>query len=179
MKTLLLLTLLILCGTPLALYADENASVLRVIDGDTIVVRIGNVIEHVRLIGINAPELKDRSTGVAQCYAREARNELRRFLNHSPIILARDPRTKNRDVYGRLLRIITSQRSSSVSVNISLVKTGFARATTRFDFVQREQFLQEEKKAQAQRAGLWGACGKNYGKYLRGSTGRPLERTSK
>lgn len=173
------LTLLILCGTPLALHADENATVLRVTDGDTVVVRLGNVVERVRLIGIDAPELKDRSTGVPQCYAREARNKLRRLLNRSPIILTRDPRTKNRHAYGRLLRIITTQRSSIASVNSSLVKTGFARVTTRFDFEERKKFLQAQKNAQLRRAGLWRVCTASHGKYLSGSTGRPLERTSK
>lgn len=171
--------IIIAFALPRVLYADANATVLRVIDGDTLVVRIGNVVEHVRLIGIDAPELKDRSTGVAQCYAREARNELHRLLNHSPIILTRDSRTKNRDVYGRLLRLITLEESPNGFVNLSLVKTGFARVTTRFDFEQRKRFEQAQRKAQSQRVGLWGVCTKNHGKYLSGSTGRPLERTSK
>lgn len=180
MKTVLLLSLLIVCGTPRALHADENATVLRVIDGDTLVVRIGNVVEHVRLIGIDAPELKDRSTGVAQCYSVEAKKELRRLVARSPVSLTWDPHTKNRDAYGRLLRMLTLVEQPNGSANLTLVKNGFARVITRFDFEERGRFTQAQQKAKFRRAGLWGGCATpRHGKYLSGSTGRPLERTSK
>ncbi len=36
---------------------EANATVVRVVDGDTLVVDVGGVDERLRLIGINTPEL--------------------------------------------------------------------------------------------------------------------------
>ncbi|HSK92614.1 MAG TPA: hypothetical protein VLA76_00995, partial [Candidatus Angelobacter sp.] len=44
--------------------ALELAAVERVVDGDTLVVRLDGAVERVRLIGIDAPELARPSDGI-------------------------------------------------------------------------------------------------------------------
>src|SRR3989344_1266953 len=56
--------------------------VIRVIDGDTIVVNINALPVHVRLIGINSPELNDKRPQVA-CLAQKAKEEAEKLLNGS------------------------------------------------------------------------------------------------
>lgn len=72
---------------------------VRTIDGDTIVVKRDGVEEHVRLIGIDAPELdegKQEAFYAAQHMARECENAGMLFLEF-------DPEAGEKDVFGRTL----------------------------------------------------------------------------
>jgi endonuclease YncB( thermonuclease family) len=90
----------------------ENANVIRVIDGDTIVTDRGTV----RLIGINTPELKD-------CGGKEARTEVFFLLTGKDVELVSAGRDK--DKYGRLLRYVVYRGND---VGEGLIKNGFAKA---------------------------------------------------
>ena len=66
------------------------ADVVRVIDGDTFVARVRiwlghDVVTHVRLLGIDAPELK----GACPAEAEAARARLARLLASGPVSLSR------------------------------------------------------------------------------------------
>jgi len=52
-KTLIILTIILL---PFNSYARIKAKVVRIIDGDTIVVKYDNHLEIIRLLNINTPE---------------------------------------------------------------------------------------------------------------------------
>ncbi len=77
---------------------DETVHVSRVFDGDTVRLQDGR---HLRLIGINTPELA-RDERPAQPLAEAARQRLRALLaNNSPLQLRYG--TERHDRYGRLL----------------------------------------------------------------------------
>src|SRR5690606_8747720 len=76
------------------------ATVERVIDGDTIVVRLNGALERVRYLGIDAPELQP----AAQCHAEEAAEANRRMLAGGLVRLTFD--RERRDEYGRLLAYV-------------------------------------------------------------------------
>lgn len=133
----------------------EKGKVLKVIDGDTVIVRIGKVIERIRLIGVDAPELIDPRLSVAQCYSKNAREHLKRLIGSNEVLLVRDGRTKNRDTYGRLLRYVYLVGDGSQVVNALLIQNGFARAYTRFPFERAHEFQQYQKTAQTLKSGLW------------------------
>src|SRR5207244_8892996 len=101
----ILLVLLVLATATLAAAARTAAhgaftasgSVSRVIDGDTVVVRLsGGRSEHVRLIGIDTPE-------VGQCLADRATANARTLALGKQVVLRGDPTQATRDRYGRLL----------------------------------------------------------------------------
>src|SRR3954451_24306016 len=78
-----------------------NATIVRVIDGDTVDVTIGGRDEHVRLIGIDTPETKKPNTPI-QCYGPEASAFTEELLPPgTPVRVERD--VEARDDYGRLL----------------------------------------------------------------------------
>ena len=94
--------------------AGELARVLRVVDGDTIVVDLAGEQRRVRYIGINTPE---RDEPCAQdATAANARLVRGKFLR-----LLRD--TSDTDRYGRLLRYV---HVDGTFVNEALVRNGFA-----------------------------------------------------
>ena len=79
------------------------ATVIRVVDGDTIHARLKGVDEDVRIIGMDSPEIDKPDTPV-ECFAREASAAAKRLLKPGDrITLQADPTQDKRDRYGRLL----------------------------------------------------------------------------
>ncbi|MFO7545439.1 MAG: thermonuclease family protein [Trueperaceae bacterium] len=78
-------------------------TLLDVIDGDTIRVRVDGAVESVRLIGIDTPEMTFPQQGV-QPGAAEARRYLQAVLGAGPVWLEFD--VAPRDRYGRLLAYV-------------------------------------------------------------------------
>jgi micrococcal nuclease len=93
-----------------------SALVTRVIDGDTIVVKIGNELFTVRYIGINTPET-DETCGADATSANES------LVYNQWVSLVKDK--SETDQYGRLLRYVYRGQQF---VNAELVKSGWAEA---------------------------------------------------
>lgn len=130
--------------------SGDAVPVVKVIDGDTIRVRIGGAEEKVRLIGIDTPEVDSHD-----CYATEATEELKRLLGHDAVRLEKE--RSERDRYGRLLRDIYTPDGRFV--NAELVRSGHARALRITpDVAHAKELASLEADARAARRGLWGAC---------------------
>lgn len=137
--------------------AAGRGTVVRVVDGDTVVVRIGHRDEPVRLIGIDTPEsvARDRPN---ECYGAEASHRLAELLPPgSEVDLTRD--VEPRDVYDRLLAYV-NRSSDGLFVNAAQVGEGYAIAR---DYppntTHRDDFERAERAARAGSLGLWAACG--------------------
>lgn len=127
-RYLIFVLLFLLSGCNLQVDEDDNGSatsppdggerytVTRVIDGDTIDVRQGEVTYRVRYIGVNTPENDE------VCY-REASEANRVLVAGQQVRLERDE--SNTDRYGRLLRYVYVGDSF---VNEVLVRDGWAEA---------------------------------------------------
>jgi micrococcal nuclease len=94
----------------------EQATVEKVIDGDTIEVLLGGERQTIRYYGIDAPEEGDK------CY--EEATERNRELVGTTVRLEADAR--NEDKYGRLLRYVFT--NDGVSVDATLLSEGLAKA---------------------------------------------------
>lgn len=134
-----------------------NAVVERVIDGDTLLARIGDRPETVRLIGIDAPE-SVAPTRPVQCFGAEASLFLAAVLpSGTEITLVRD--AEARDIYDRLLGYVVRSRDG-LFVNLELVATGYAAALSYPpNDHHADAFDRAQSEAIASRRGLWGSCG--------------------
>ncbi len=153
--------ILFLVLSPLSTFAKEStsetASITRVIDGDTIVVKIDKYYEKVRLIGIDTPETKDPRKTV-QCFGKEASLYTTSLSKGKTAILKNDTQDANRDKYGRLLRYVylTDKNGATTDfLNAKLIKDGYAYAYTHFPFMYKDQFKSYEKTARKNKKGLW------------------------
>ncbi|RMH72938.1 MAG: thermonuclease, partial [Actinomyces sp.] len=136
---------------------EPNATVERVVDGDTIIVDIGGQRERVRLIGIDTPESVDENRPV-QCYGHEASAFVTDLLPPgTPVTLILDAET--RDQYGRLLAYVV-RSSDQLFVNLTLLELGYADTLTiePNDHYAR-RFESAAAEARAEGRGLWGVCG--------------------
>ena len=130
-----------------------EARVTRVIDGDTIEVRIGRRRDEVRYIGVDTPETVKPGTPV-QCYGPRASSFNHGLLEGRRVRLVLG--AERRDVYGRLLAYVHLGR---LFVNAELVRRGLARTLTiPPNDLHAPLFRSLELAAGRRGAGLWGAC---------------------
>lgn len=129
------------------------ARVTRVVDGDTIEVRVGGEIEDVRYIGVDTPETVKPGTPV-ECFGPEASRFNHRLVTGRRVRLVFG--AERRDDYGRLLSYVHLGRRF---VNAELLRRGFGRTLT---IAPNDRFAERFKRLEiaAGRAGrgLWGAC---------------------
>lgn len=150
----ILLTFTSLPAFSQAIPALGQRSVVRVVDGDTIVLD-GN--EHVRLIGIDAPEMA-RERRAAQCFALQSAGYLSKLLERDKkVTLESDPTGDAKDIYGRTLAYVFLEDGRMI--NGEMVRRGYARAYLRFPFKFQALFRRYEESARSNKAGVWGRCG--------------------
>ncbi len=135
--------------------ATETARVVRVVDGDTIVIDRGLGNERVRYIGIDTPESVKPNTPV-EFMAKEALAANEALVAGREVVLERD--VSNTDRYDRLLRYIWLREGDGwVLVNLELVRRGFAHvATYPPDVRWTDRFLVGQQEAREAGRGLWG-----------------------
>lgn len=136
----------------------EPARVVRVVDGDTIIVDRGQGRETVRYIGIDTPE-SVRPSFPIEWMGPEASAENARLVGGADVLLERD--VSEFDRFGRLLRYvwIADARAPSgwVLVNLELVARGYAQLLTMPPDVRYAVlFRQAQRQARDQGLGLWG-----------------------
>ncbi|MEJ7715602.1 MAG: hypothetical protein WKF40_07830 [Thermoleophilaceae bacterium] len=90
---------------------DFAARIVRVTDGDTVVVRSGSGRRfRVRLIGIDTPEV----FGGLECGGRQASASMKRLAPHGRRVrVFGDPTQARRDSFGRLLAYVKTRAARS------------------------------------------------------------------
>lgn len=137
-------------GTSVA--GRTNAEITGVVDGDTLDVRIGGVIQRVRLILVNTPEV----FGGAECFGAEASAFTKSTLPVGSVVsLEKD--VSETDRFGRLLRYV--YLADGRMLNEVLVAGGYAQvATFPPDLKYQTRLLAAQTTARDARAGLWASC---------------------
>lgn len=154
--SLLLVLLIVFCGcgkkdAPAPdLYGPYD--VVRVVDGDTVVLSIGGRNEKVRLIGIDAPESvhpdsrKNTEEGV------KASEHLSSLLDGEKVYISLD--AEETDSYGRILAYLWDGDGNMI--NLRMVEDGYAQVLTISPNVSySEQFVDAERRAEKNKSGLW------------------------
>jgi micrococcal nuclease len=142
---------------------DGIATVVQVVDGDTIDVEIGGRTERIRLIGIDTPETKKPDSPI-ECYGPEASAFTAALLPEgTEVRIERD--VVGRDDYGRLLGYVHRPGAVSVGdgteifVNMEIVEQGFAHPLTiEPNSTFARDFAAAAGRAERSDLGMWGAC---------------------
>lgn len=134
--------------------ADLTGTVVTVVDGDSIHVRVEGRIEKIRYIGINAPEVRHPTKG-EEPGGREASAVNRRLVEGQRVRLELD--VQRRDQYGRLLAYVWVD---DLMINAELVRLGYAQVMTVPPNVRYQAlFLNLQREARAARRGLFAGGG--------------------
>jgi micrococcal nuclease len=126
--------------------------VVLVVDGDTVHVRVGDRVEKVRYIGVNAPELHHPRRG-EEPGGRQAYEVNRRLVEGKRVRLELD--VQSRDRYGRLLAYVWA---GDAMINAELLRLGHAQVMTVPPNVRHQSlFLELQRAARQAGRGLWRA----------------------
>ena len=150
LKTLVIVMLFLLSTYT---FADFNAHVVRIIDGDTIDVLDSNGNKlRIRLLGIDTPEQKQRFGNKATLY-------LKKIINKMPVTIISSP-DKNKpytlDYYKRILGKIILNGND---INLEMIKKGMAWHFKKYKknqpIVDRHSYNRAENEAREKKIGLW------------------------
>lgn len=133
-------------GTPIY----SNVTVLRVIDGDSLLVSIGKKELQIRLAYVDAPELKQMDLK-HRPWGKWAQMRLQQWLSQGAVQV----KILGRDIYGRYLAEVYVDGQL---VNYLLVKEGLAPiyAGSKFSSVRlRLQFWSAQRVAGLKKLGIW------------------------
>lgn len=138
----------------LRLKKEEQAKVVRVIDGDTIVAEVGESRKKVRIIGIDTPESVKKDHPV-ECFRKKASAKTEQRLQGKSVKLIYD--IEREDKYGRTLAYVHRGKEDH---GLWLIKHGHARTLPiEPNTNRRTRYSDSEDQARDAARGLWGACG--------------------
>ena len=127
-----------------------TATVVEVVDGDTIKVRMKGKTETVRFLLVDTPETKHPRMGV-QPYGPEASRFTKSLLSGKTVELEKD--VQERDKYGRLLMYVYVDGKS---VQKELLKKGLARVAVYPPNVKYvDEYRKIEREARRKGVGIW------------------------
>ncbi len=145
--------------SPLYALPGNSYVVTEVHDGDTVSIKVKSFagfplkIERVRLIGIDAPELKQDPWG------RNAKKHLKKLLSESDWVVNVEFDVDQRDKYGRLLGYLWNRRSGTL-INEKMIEDGYAVLYTFPPNVRyADRLIDAQKRAHARGLGIWGNKG--------------------
>lgn len=132
--------------------------VVRVVDGDTLIINIDGEDERVRLTGLNTPEAKEINGRVVECFGEKASQQAAEILNGQKVLFEGDEKT-TRDQYGRLLGyVFLVDESGEYTINFSelMIESGYGYEYTyqgrRYKY--QPDFKTAQKNAENQKVGL-------------------------
>tara|TARA_A100001037_G_scaffold138649_1_gene125517 strand:- start:3994 stop:4533 length:540 start_codon:yes stop_codon:yes gene_type:complete len=140
-----------------------NASIIRVIDGDTLEVQLGDgKTDKVRLLGVDTPETNSKNkTGEygtitdMECltkWGQKATSYAIEQLDRQEVVLVFDEKAGHRGYYGRLLAYVEVNKKD---FNRSLVQLGYARVYEEGESQRESEYLEDQSVAKANSNGLW------------------------
>lgn len=134
--------------------ASKLDEIVKVIDGDTVQVKINGKSEVVRLIGIDTPESVDPRKPV-QCFSVEATKRAKEILpTGKRVTLESDPTQGDKDKYNRLLRYVFFE--DGTNFDKLMISDGYAHEYTyQVPYKYMEEFKETEKVAREAKRGLW------------------------
>jgi endonuclease YncB( thermonuclease family) len=130
--------------------------VVRVVDGDTIVVERHGEQVKVRLIGVDTPETVHPSKPIEH-YGKEAPRFTTNLLKGESVYLLSERSHEKTDRYGRTLAYVY-RAPDGLFVNAEIIRQGYGHAYTRFPFKYMKQFRQLEQFAGNAGKGLWASA---------------------
>jgi len=132
---------------------DNEYPVVRVVDGDTVVLNVSGENKTIRLIGIDTPETVHPSKPV-ECFGKEASDRAKSLLLNNTVILEKDSSQGEVDKYGRLLGYIILPDGRNF--NEMMIKDGYAYEYTYSSaYKYQKEFREAQIYAENNTLGLW------------------------
>jgi micrococcal nuclease len=136
---------------------SQGATIVRVVDGDTLRVEINGQEKVVRLVGIDTPETHKPGVKV-ECGGRDASASMARLAPAGAAAkITPDPTQDSADRYGRLLAYVVVDHHT---IQREQVRLGWAEVYVYEGkpFQRVDSFRRAERAAKRAHRGVWGQC---------------------
>ena len=148
-----ILIIIILFLTSTYTFADFNAEVVRIIDGDTTDVLDGNNQKlRIRLLGIDSPESE-------QPFGYESSLYLKKILNGKSVKIISKPDKNKPYTLGFFKRVIGKVMLNDRDINLEMIEKGMAWHFKKYKKSQpikdRSSYNNAENEARKKKFGLW------------------------
>ena len=142
----LFISLILILLSTATLAGTLPGQVVRIIDGDTLVVLDANKAQHkIRLTGIDAPERK-------QAYGKKSKEYLSNLVAGKHVVIDYNKRDRYKRILGKVLL-------NNTDMNLAIVKAGLAWHYKKYQKEQtksdRELYSRAEDEARRNKRGLW------------------------
>ena len=141
-------------GDPKPKRQVDRGKLVKVVDGDTIDVRVKGKKHRIRVIGIDTPEVY----GGKECGGPQASQSMKKMVHRGQrVTLKSDPSQDKRDRYGRWLRYV---EHGGRDLGFWQVKKGWAEVYVYNGnpFERAGQYKRAAKLAKQKDQGVWDAC---------------------
>lgn len=145
--SVVLLFFSLFAAKPPAVIEEFDAKVIKIIDGDTVVLQTAKESLKFRFLGINAPEENEK-------YYSESTKAL------SAIIFGQNVKVKKTGHDHKWDRMVGIIIHNGVNVNLKMIEDGWAGNQSYFN--DDEQWAKAEEKAKSLKKGLWAELEKSY-----------------
>ena len=140
-------------AAPAQTIPDGYVEVVRVVDGDTIVIKENGEEKTIRLIGVDTPETKHPRKPV-ECFGQEATQYTKDFLQEPFALIETDDSQGEQDRYGRMLAYVYAPNGEML--NYRLIADGYAQEYTyQSAYEYQPEFQEAQNWAQQNSYGLW------------------------
>lgn len=127
---------------------------LRVVDGDTIVLKILGKTQPCRLLGVDTPETVHPMKAI-ELHGKEAAAFLKKRIEGKDVRIAYDGPVPTYDKDRRLLVYVYLDGKPPTFVNQEIIAKGYGHAYVQYPFAYMDDFRAAEKKAREEKLGLW------------------------
>lgn len=134
--------------------ANPAYRVVRVVDGDTVIILIDGKQTRVRFIGVDTPESVHPQKPV-EAFGKEASQFTKNLLEGESVYLEYEPGVSKLDKYGRTLAYVY-RVPDRLFINQEIIRQGYGHAYTKYPFKHLEAFRAQERAAREAKKGLWG-----------------------
>lgn len=129
-----------------------EGKVVRIIDADSVLIRVQGTTKRYQLIGVDAPQY-DPSDRTPQHFALESRRFIDQLLLFEKVFIQFDP-VSDRDPANRL-SVYVFRAPDITLVNIELVRQGYAKHDPRFGSLYLDSFEYYHNHAKQISRGIW------------------------
>lgn len=136
----------------------------RVVDGDTLILKMNGQSQRIRLVGINTPESMAVNGRVVECFGQEAKSEAKKVLEEKKVFFEIQE-SNYYDKNGRMLGFVFLQSGNGkYDINFSeqMIENGFGYEYTYKGewYKYQKEYKNAQKSAEENKNGLWasGVC---------------------
>lgn len=131
-----------------------SARVVQVIDGQTLLVAIGDKQRRVRLLGLDLA----KSEAGEQDLEEASRLHLVNLVEGRRVSLSGDDAVAEEDEDGIAVAYVHREQDHAF-INLKMIRAGYALATAAYDYRLTEIFARQQEHAEHRETGIWGLIG--------------------